>query len=347
MSLEAKLNRSWYEQAPVPAWTIPLSLLFRVIVALRRSLYRLGALRARRMPVPVVVVGNITAGGTGKSPLTIALVELLGERNLRCGIVSRGYGGAPGRVPLLVTADSDVAHAGDEALMMAHRTGMPVCVHPRRALATERLLAENTPDVVICDDGLQHYALARDVEIAVVDAGRGLGNGRMLPAGPLREPAARLNDVDHVVLNGDGELHDLPVRLARMRLEPRALVNVGSGERREADALNAERCVAVAGIGNPQRFFASLSQLGYSAECRAFPDHHSFTADDLAFSGERPVLMTEKDAVKCRAFARSNWWYLEVGAVLDREFAESFVQRVERLVREGRGRRERDRQHTA
>lgn len=327
MEMENRFNRIWYGSESPPWWMLLLASLFRALVALRRCLYRSGLLRRVRVSVPVIVVGNIAVGGTGKTPLTIHLVERLQRAGFTPGVISRGYGGKAHKVPLPVTRSTSPADAGDEPVLIARRAGVPVVVHPRRVLAARTLLHANPAvDVLVCDDGLQHYTLARDVELVVIDAARGLGNTRMLPAGPLREPGHRMRSADYVVVNGAGSPglpDDVPV--VQMSLQPTALVNLRSGERQPADALADGACVAVAGIGNPQRFFSLLAELGYDAECRAFPDHHVFTPDDLAFSGKRPVLMTEKDAVKCAPFAAPDWWYLEISATLN---DESFFSRL-------------------
>lgn len=337
MRRDAYFNGIWYEGRPAPWWQHVLAVVFRFAGALRRGLYRAGILRRVGFPVPVIVIGNLTAGGTGKTPLVLALIHALRERGIRAGIVSRGYGGRPGKMPLHVTAETPSAQAGDEPVMLAARARVPVVVHPRRARAALALLATHPVDVVICDDGLQHYALARDIEIAVVDGQRGLGNGRLLPAGPLREPPARLRAVDHVVVNGEASVQTQAslaragsVNITPMRLEATALVNISSNERRPPDAFADRHCAAIAGIGNPQRFFSTLGELGYRAECRAFPDHHAFTREDFAFVGERPLLMTEKDAVKCRSFASPGWWYLEIAAKLDESFVEAIAAAVRR-----------------
>ncbi|HEX7048245.1 MAG TPA: tetraacyldisaccharide 4'-kinase [Gammaproteobacteria bacterium] len=338
MRRDAYFNRTWYEDEPPAWWQHVLAIIFRFVSALRRGFYRVRILRGVKLDVPVIVIGNLTAGGTGKTPLTLALVRELGERGFKPGIVSRGYGGRPGKTPLHVTAETPVSRAGDEAVMLAARSNVPVFVHPRRARAAQALLATHSVDVIICDDGLQHYALARDIEIAVVDGQRGLGNGKLLPAGPLREPTARLRSVNHVVINGEMSAQAQTAlskidsaKITSMQLEAVALVNISNGERRPRDTFVDRHCAAVAGIGNPQRFFSTLGELDYRAECRAFPDHYTYKREDFEFAGERPLLMTEKDAVKCRAFAAPGWWYLEIAASLETSFIDALAARLKRL----------------
>ncbi len=338
MSRDAQLNRVWYEGEKPAWWLRLLSIVFAGTSALRRALYRIGALRASHLPVPVIVIGNLTAGGTGKTPLTLSLVRELRQRGFSPGIVSRGYGARIDNGPLAVTGETSPQRAGDEPVLLARRSDVPVWVHPRRAQAAEALLATSASDVIVCDDGLQHYALARDIEIAVVDAMRGFGNGRLMPAGPLREPLKRLEGVDHVVVNGNDPADiyatipaEFASRATLMKLQPAALVNLRSGERRAPDALAGARCAALAGIGNPQRFFTTLSGLGYAATCRAFPDHHAFQSGDFAFAAGLPLLMTEKDAVKCREFASPDWWYLEIAAVIDDALVAQIAERLREL----------------
>lgn len=338
MRNEARFNRIWYEGESPTGWMRILSFLFVSVTSIRRLLYRAGAFRSTHPGVPVIVIGNIVAGGAGKTPLAIALVSSLQGRGMRVGVITRGYGGKPGKKPVLVGSTTSVKQVGDEARLLADRTGAPVCAHPRRVRAAETLLAASPVDILLCDDGLQHYALARDLEIVVVDGNRGLGNRKMLPAGPLREGSGRLHEVDYVVINGclsDAAAATLPLEVAssavEMILDPVALVNVKTGERRAADALTGTRCVAIAGIGNPQRFFETLGALGYTATCRAFPDHHAYTFTDLEFAGDTTVLMTEKDAVKCREFARDTWWYLEAAAVPGTNFIEKLVERINEI----------------
>lgn len=335
MLRESRLNRIWYEgEAPGVNLRL-LAGLYRVLAALRRFMYRAGILRGQRPPVPVIVIGNLTVGGTGKTPLTLALVQAMQRRGFKPAIVSRGYGGKRGKDVLRVDADTSPQRAGDEPVLLAMRSGVPVFVHHRRFRAAQSAFAAGA-DLVVCDDGLQHYALARDLEIVVVDGQRGIGNARLLPAGPLREPVKRLWRADYVVVNGARRLNPdvFGASQYNMRLEAAALVNLRTGERLAPDALNGQRCAAAAGIGNPQRFFSTLAELGYSANCRAFPDHHQFQTGELDFAGELPLLLTEKDAVKCRAFARSNWWYLEVAAVLDEPLFDDIAGRLKRMSHE-------------
>ena len=317
-------NAVWYGDTLPPLSWRALESLYAGITALRRRLYRSGILRTHRIGKPVVVVGNLTAGGTGKTPLTIALIDALRSRGLRAGVVSRGYGGTE-RGPLLVDETTSPAQVGDEPLLIHLRTHAPVAIGRDRVAAAQLLLQSADVDVVIADDGLQHYRLGRDVEICVVDGARRFGNARLLPAGPLREPLARLAAIDFRVCNG-GEPHDGEIAMR--------LVNDGAYRvddplfRAELAAFEGQRVHAVAGIGNPRRFFGSLRALGIDAIEHPFADHHHYVAGDLAFGDDAPVLMTEKDAVKCRAFAPSHWWALPVAAQLPSDFFDTLAQRV-------------------
>ncbi len=322
----AWIERHWQSVTPVSILLYPASLVFAAAAAVRRTAYRGGLLRPARLPVPVIVIGNITAGGTGKTPLTIWLAEFLRGHGRHPGIVCRGYGGGA-RAPRGVPPDGDPASCGDEAVLLARRTGCVVWTGADRAAAARALLAAQPAcDVVVSDDGLQHYALARDVEICVVDTARGFGNGWLLPAGPLREPPSRLAAVDAVVFNvedGGGQppaAGPAPEHAARfaMRLagaEFRSLLD--PGRRVGAEHFRGRRVHAVAGIGNPQRFFRQLQRMGLDFTPHSFPDHHPFTASDLAYAGAEAVLMTEKDAVKCQHFAGGTHWALVVDAVPD------------------------------
>jgi tetraacyldisaccharide 4'-kinase len=311
---------------------LPLSLLFRCVVALRRAAYRVGLLRAQRVRVPVVIVGNIAAGGTGKTPLVTALAKALRARGFHPGVVSRGYGGSA-RDARAVAAGDDPRVVGDEPLIHA-AAGFPVWIGRDRVAAARGLLAAQPPcDVLVCDDGLQHYALARDVEIAVFDGVRGAGNGLLLPAGPLREPMSRLADVDVVVETIAADLARAAPRNAgatTMTYRPLPWRNLREPAR-EADvaAWRGREVHALAGIGDPARFFAMVRAQGIAAREHPLRDHHAFTAADLAFPDAAAILMTEKDAVKCRSLADARCWYLPLAAVLD----PALVALVENKIR--------------
>ena len=332
MTLSSRLVAAWYARRLTALTTplVPAALVFGAAADARSALYRNGVLRVRQLPVPVVVVGNITVGGSGKTPLVAALARSLSEREWRPGIVSRGHGRTDlGGPPRIVAPDAAAADVGDEPLLLA-RTGAPVAVGRDRATAGYALLAAHPEcDVVIADDGLQHYRLARDFEIAVIDAERGLGNGWRLPAGPLRETKRRLDTVDAVVtLMSPGVPAPSFARNAwRMTLEGRDLVRVKDRlQSQPAATFGGAGVHAVAGIGNPDRFFAHLRALGIASTNHAFPDHHRFTPADLALPGARAILMTEKDAVKCEAFADERCWYLPVRAHVDPALVDRLVE---------------------
>jgi len=310
-----RLASLWYGFHPLSIVLLPVSGLYCSLVALRRLAYRAGILRSHKLPVPVIIVGNITVGGTGKTPLVIWLVETLRDMGHRPGVVSRGYGAKAGVWPQLVDTDSDPGAVGDEPVMIARRAACPVAVAPRRVTAARKLIADYACDVIVCDDGLQHYALNRDVEIAVIDGERRLGNGRCLPAGPLRETASRLRSVDITVINGPAFSGECGMRLVGTSAQ-----SLRDPEVRR-DLVEWQGCAVhgVAGIGNPGRFFTHLREQGLTVMEHAFPDHHSFQALDLQFGDDLPVIMTEKDAVKCRAFAGPTDWYVPVSARVDGE----------------------------
>jgi tetraacyldisaccharide 4'-kinase len=324
MLREAELTRIWYGGvAPGPGLRI-LAALYGAATALRRWLYAVGWLRRVRVSAPVIVVGNLSAGGTGKTPLTLALVAALRERGLRPGVVSRGFGGNA-VLPARVTRDSDPATVGDEPCLIHARSDVPMAVARDRAAASRLLLqAGDEVDCLIADDGLQHYRLERDVEICVIDGKRRFGNCRLLPAGPLREPLERLQRVDFRVCNGgEAQAGEVP-----MRLRMDEVVSLDGSLREALAAFSGQEVHAVAGIGNPARFFDSLRESGLVVIEHAFADHHAFAPGDLAFADDTPVLMTEKDAVKCRAFARRHWWCVPVTAQLPAEFFDAVVQRM-------------------
>jgi len=325
------LEYFWYRIRPAHLLLIPLSLLFAAATALRRVLYQAGILHTDPLPVPLIVVGNITVGGTGKTPCVLWLVDRLVERGYRPAIVTRGYGGSENLQE--VRPDSFPATAGDEAILLARRSGVPVVAGRDRAQAARSALASH-PDcnVLVSDDGLQHYRLARAIEIAVVDGQRRFGNGWLLPAGPLREPVRRLRCVDAVLVSGDTVLPTVRTPQFLIKLTGEVFRNLLNPQVSTSPAGLGRRTVhAVAGIGNPQRFFSHLQRMGLNFRAHPFPDHFRFGPDDLAFAGDDIVLMTEKDAVKCEAFARDTWWYLPVEAVIEPALDEFVVGKLRAL----------------
>ncbi|MBA1221928.1 tetraacyldisaccharide 4'-kinase [Pseudomonas fulva] len=330
MTLADRLLAAWYTGHPALALLRPLEALYRWVVKRKRSRFLNDQRTSYRAPVPVIVVGNITVGGTGKTPMILWLIEHCRQRRLRVGVVSRGYGAKPPQLPWRVTADQAAEQAGDEPLLIVQRTGVPLMIDPDRARAVQALLASEHLDLILCDDGMQHYRLARDLELVLIDAARGLGNRRCLPAGPLREPVERLKAADAVLFNGAEQ--DTAEGFG-FRLQPSALVNLRTGERRALDHFSAgQRLHAVAGIGNPQRFFNTLQGLGWQPLPHPFADHAQFSAQNLAFTPPLPLVMTEKDAVKCRSFAAENWWYLAVEAQPTPAFGTWFDLQLQRLL---------------
>nr|WP_242463961.1 tetraacyldisaccharide 4'-kinase [Halorhodospira halophila] len=308
----------------------PLAALYGAGVVLRRGLYQRGWLHRPASPVPVIVVGNLFVGGTGKTPLVAWLVTQLREYGWHPAIVARGYGGRAGKGPVAVTADSDPADSGDEPLLLARRCAVPVFVGSDRP-ATVQAAYQAGCDVVVSDDGLQHYRMRRDAEIVVLDAHRRLGNRRLLPAGPLREPIGRLAGVDIVAVNGDA----VPEGDCVFHLQPGAPRAVDGSQR----PWPGGEAHAVAGIGHPERFFASLQEVGIGvAERHVFPDHHAYSSQDLSFADERPIIMTEKDAVKCRDLPQADrLWYLPVELEPGCELTAAVSGLLTRLhAREGR-----------
>lgn len=319
------IERLWSGRSPLYLLLLPLSLLYGLVSNLIRLSYVWGWRRAWRAPVPVVVVGNLTAGGNGKTPVVIWLVEALQKRGFRPGVVSRGYGGRAAHYPLVLDSFTSTQQAGDEPVLIYQRTGAAVAVSPVRRDAVQALLAKGEVDVIISDDGLQHYALARDVEIVVVDGQRRFGNGWWLPAGPMRERVSRLRGVDAIITNG-GEAQAGEIA---MTLLPGLAVNVKTHEVQPLSALN--NVVAMAGIGHPPRFFATLRQQGVRPVREVpFADHQNYTAAQLTALTEpdQLLLMTEKDAVKARAFAADNWWYLPVEAQLQASQAATLLNSI-------------------
>lgn len=303
----------------------PLSWLFGIIIHFRHRLYQRKIFKTTTIPKPVIVVGNLTAGGTGKTPLVIALADFLQRRGKRVGIISRGYGGKQSRRVRYVKADSDPCHVGDEAVLMAKRTHCSVAISTSRVRAAQALAS--TCDVILSDDGLQHYALKRDIEILLIDGKRRFGNACLLPAGPLREPLQRLQTVDFIVENS-GLLRGAPyIPMQLVGMYAHSLKHLS--ERIELTELRGKKVHAVAAIGNPERFFNLLHTFGLQIIQHVFSDHHIFTAEDLSFAtGAHKVLMTEKDAVKCGAFSHLNLWYVPVDAMLPDSFYEEVWKKL-------------------
>jgi tetraacyldisaccharide 4'-kinase len=315
----------WYRRGAI-AWLLwPVSMVFCFLVVTRKLLYKIRLLRSRHPGIPVIIVGNVTVGGSGKTPLTIWIAEFLKAKGWSPAIVSRGYKGKKSEVPRAATIASEAEDVGDEPVLLSRRSGCPVWVGADRLQVIAALRAANPGvDVVILDDGLQHYRLRRDLEIAVVD-GRGLGNGFLLPAGPLREPAWRLRTVDAVVANGPSTKQDFT-----MLLEGETLHRMTDArDRQPLKAFAGQKVHAVAGIGDPQRFFLKLGAAGIKVQPHRFPDHHAFTPRDLEFGDALPVLMTEKDAVKLRHAARPEWWVLPVTARLDAAFGNWLLRKCD------------------
>jgi tetraacyldisaccharide 4'-kinase len=323
------IARIWSGESPLWLLLLPLSWLYGLVSGIIRLSYRSGIKKAWRASVPVVVVGNLTAGGNGKTPVAIWLVEQLQQQGIKAGVVSRGYGGKAAQYPLLLNAQTTTAEAGDEPVLIYQRTGAPVAVSPNRCDAVQALLAAHDLQIIITDDGLQHYRLARDIEIVVIDGVRRFGNGWWLPAGPMRERASRLKSVDAIIVNGGvPRANEIP-----MQLRPAFAVNLKTGEKRDVSTLTD--VVAMAGIGHPPRFFATLESNGVQpVKTVALADHQALSATDVqALATDRQtLLMTEKDAVKCRAFARDNWWYLPVDAVFDDARAPQLIQQLVSLA---------------
>ena len=320
------IERIWSGKSWLYILLLPFSWLYGVITLLRRFAYQKGWLASWKAPVPVVIVGNLTAGGNGKTPIVIWIVEQLIQQGFKPGVVSRGYGGKSDHYPLLLTSKTSPAMAGDEPVLIHHRTGVPVAVAPNRRDAVKALLAQHELDVIITDDGLQHYALQRDYEIVVIDGLRRFGNGWWLPAGPMRERARRLKSVDAIIVNG-GVSQGNEIS---MTLEGDIAVNLKTGEKKPVQQI--KKAVAIAGIGHPPRFFNSLNEKGVELiTTKAFSDHSDYSAQELQdlTPNLEPLIMTEKDAVKCQHFAQDNWWYLPVSAELN---SQSVLKQVSNLI---------------
>lgn len=326
------VEKIWFGNHPLKfvLWPLlwPLSQLFSYIVKSRRCAYQQGKKKAYKAPVPVIVVGNITAGGNGKTPVVIWLVEMLQELGFKPGVVSRGYGAKAEQYPLIVDDSTSTSHCGDEPKLIFKRTNAFVAVDPNRSKAVQALLPLGV-DVIITDDGLQHYALQRDIELVVVDGQRRFGNQSPIPLGPLREPLSRLNDVDFIINNGG----DAVFPEIKMTLAPSLAVNLVNGQRMPVSQLKG--LVAMAGIGHPPRFFNTLEVLGAKPIlAKGFADHQAFKADELialAKQGQH-LIMTEKDAVKCADYALDNWWYLPISASFEAKDEACILNRIKEVI---------------
>jgi len=327
MSVQSWLNRVWYDRTAPPWWLLPFSLAYGAAAGSRRFLYSKRLRKSIRMASPVVVVGNLSVGGTGKTPLVCWLAARLCELGFKPGVVTRGYGGSSANVRFVAASD-DPKVVGDESVLLARRTQLPVAIGRDRPAAAQ-LLVNAGCDVIVSDDGLQHYALARDCEIAVVDGDRRFGNGWLLPAGPLRETPARLKSVDAIVVNGGR------VMLAgalTMRLEAKNARGLIGDANRPLDDFVGRSVHAIAGIGNPERFFNMLRAHGIEVAGHPLPDHARLRAADISFADERPVLMTEKDAVKCTGIAGPRHWYVPVTASFDGNESKLLLDIVTRAI---------------
>ena len=294
---------------------LPFSAVFFILSYIRLWLYRFRILKVNDSSLPVIVVGNITVGGTGKTPIVISIVNYLKSQNKKVGVVSRGYGGEYPQESLDVTLSSDPIECGDEPLLIKQQTKVPVAVAKKRTKAIEFLIKKYSLDVIVSDDGLQHYSMGRDIEIAVIDGHSRLGNGLLLPAGPLREAKSRLKSVDFIINNGsnlEGEISS--------EIEPHEYINLLTKEVKGLDHFKGKKCYAVAGIGKPDNFFSILKNNGVKLITKPFPDHYVFTEKDLIFNENHPIIMTSKDCVKCTQFATNQMWYLSVSAKINSNF---------------------------
>tara|TARA_R110001583_G_scaffold177418_2_gene332541 strand:+ start:48747 stop:49736 length:990 start_codon:yes stop_codon:yes gene_type:complete len=325
------LINSWYQPQPFRWLLWPLSLFYQAILQLRNGLFHRGILKQRYLPVPVIIVGNITVGGTGKTPFVIWLAKQLQQAGYRPGIISRGYGGKAESYPQKVTPDSKPSIVGDEPIIISRHTFCPMVVAPDRVAAGKMLLQDYDCNIIISDDGLQHYALGRDIEIVIVDGQRQFGNKLCLPAGPLREPLSRLTQVDFIVENHGSGSADYTMSLAQLH----AINLVDPTKKQALSSFIGQSVHAIAGIGNPQRFFDQLSSQGLKIISHPFNDHHLFQSKDLNFNDNQPILMTEKDAVKCQLFANSNTWYIPIEATINGKLDQHILQKLAGITPHG------------
>lgn len=325
------LENIWYNKGAGKILLLPVTALYCAVNSFKRWK---NTDNKTKLPCPVIVVGNIAIGGTGKTPLAIHIVKLLQKSGYKPAIITRGYGGKATRWPQSVTAESDPRLVGDEAVLMAINTHVPVYAGADRMLSIDKLTKMHDCDIIVSDDGMQHYKMPRDIQIAVIDGARMLGNGWCLPAGPLRERKQRLDYCDFVVINGEPNFEEEPKdqtikQYFGMKLNGTALVNLATEQQKPLADFKNETVQVITGIGNPQRFFNALEHSGLSIKTSSFPDHHNFSASDLQFDDvddNTAIVMTEKDAVKCKQFATENYWYLPVKAQMEVDFDESLLK---------------------
>ncbi|MFV1992490.1 MAG: tetraacyldisaccharide 4'-kinase [Acidiferrobacterales bacterium] len=336
------LQKHWYQLTWLSLVLFPLSILFCFFSLVRKKFYQYGFFKKININTPIIIIGNISVGGTGKTPLVIWLAKFLQSKNYQPGVISRGYGKNSSHNSSLVLADSLATEVGDEPVIIYQHCKCPVIVDADRVRGVNKLVAEHQCDIIISDDGLQHYRLERDVEVCVIDGVRGNGNGFCLPAGPLREPVSRLNSIDAIIVNKPVNNPAKPFKFDHkykntyeMSLQESGLVNVyDSSEKKDASSFQGETVHAVAGIGNPEQFFKHLENLGMQVIRHPFPDHYNYQADDLLFT-DYPTVMTEKDAVKLwhnnenMAPKMDQYWYLSVSVNVEQSFEEFILKKIE------------------
>jgi tetraacyldisaccharide 4'-kinase len=325
------LINSWYQPQPIRWLLWPLSLLYQAVLQIRKGLFGLGILQQRYLPVPVIIVGNITVGGTGKTPFVIWLANQLKQAGYRPGIISRGYGGKADHYPQKVMPYSRPDIVGDEPIIITRHTLCPMVVAPDRFAAGKMLLEDYDCNIIIADDGLQHYSLGRDIEIIIVDGQRQFGNQLCLPAGPLREPLSRLQQADFIVENHGSGFAKYTMMLTQLH----AINLTDPTKKQPLSSFTGQRVHAIAGIGHPQRFFDQLTSQGLQVICHAFDDHYMFKAKDLMFNDNNPILMTEKDSVKCQLFANSNTWYIPIEASISGKLNQHILQKLAGITPNG------------
>lgn len=329
MSLQSKIERFWYSSPSKVRWFLPINFLFMTLAKIKRMLYSLGILKTEYFEHPVIVVGNITVGGTGKTPFIAQLIALLTKQKIRVGIVSRGYHAGNCDFPHQVSISDSAQFVGDEAYMLVHAVDVPLVIDPNRCRAVKHLIQANQVDIILSDDGLQHYRMGRQVEILLFDALREFGNRLMLPFGPLREPVSRLRGVDLRIANGEDSNNIADFTVA---LDSVSLVQLSTGSDFELNHFSNKMINAITGIGHPERFFNSLAKVCKIKSESSYPDHHPFSSQDFEKFGEELVVMTEKDASKCFPFAKSTWYYLKVEMRFDTELKSQLLKLITPLV---------------